>query len=203
MTLPVIWQLGGSWLSTAKMLKLAADNLLVDYQAAYEQLTEISTGAINHGTVVDLNRLPPNLELYCSYALLMGYAIENLIKGIIVCDAGITDPNFGGVVNFEDFRAVNRDDGRPWRIDTHGFLKLLKATAIRDDFFTDVEKETLRYLDKVVVWGGRYPVPKRQDPVNPFDLVCVEPISSPIPVIAGIYAKALSEMHRVGKEYGN
>ncbi len=204
-----IWQRGGSWLSAAEMLKRSADNLLVDYQAAYQQLDEQRSRAIAHGTILDLETLPPDLDLYCPYMLLMGYAVENLIKGIIVCGTGITDPNFDGKIDFGDFRAINRDNGGPWSIDKHGFLTLFKATIIREDLFTEDEKKVLQYLDKIVLWGGRYPVAKKQDPNRPIDIVCAEPpfigtpTVLPIPTVNNIYIKALEELHRICTQYGH
>jgi hypothetical protein len=186
------WQLGGSWLSTASMLKRAADNILVDYKVAYKDLNDqISRKDIETVT------LDPNLDLYCPYMLLMGYALENIIKGMIVCATGITDPSFNGVVNFADFRAVNRETGKPWSIDQHGFINLLKSSVIKEDLFSDEEMDMMQYLDKIVIWGGRYPVAKKYDPSHPHDLVCVEPIVSPLETIENIYDKAIKELFKL------
>ena len=199
-----IWKLPSAWISTAEMLKRSADNLLVDYQVAYQELNRQTSQAIATGVRTQIT-LPLDLDLYCPYMLLMGYAIENIIKGTIVCGTGITDSNFGGAVNFEDFRAINRENGAPWTIDQHGFLNLLKATAIRADLFNDDEKKVLQYLDVIIKWGGRYPVPKRAEPGRSPGFVCAEPpyIGAtnmlPIPAVSGIYGKALEEMKRSKK----
>jgi hypothetical protein len=195
------WQLGGSWISTADTLKRAADKILIDYQAAYRHLNEHTSRAINSGTVEQFT-LDPNIDFYCPYMLLMGYALENIIKGMIICGTGIADPTFGGAVNFADFRAINRDTSGPWRIDKHGFLNLLKATVIDNDLFSDAEKEMLKYLDKFVTWGGRYPVAKNFDPEHPHEVVCAEPIDSPLASIAAIYEKSIAEMYRLCRQYG-
>jgi len=201
-----IWKLSNAWISTAEMLKRSADKLLFNYQLAYQELNRQTSHAIASGERTQIT-LPPDLDLYCPYMLLMGYAIENLIKGAIICGTGLNDPDFGGAVNFDDFRAVNRENGAPWTIDQHGFINLLKVTAIRADIFNDDEKEVLQYLDIIIKWGGRYPVPKRQEPGRSSGFVCAEPpyIGSrnilPIPAVNSIYEKALEEMRRVCSQY--
>ena len=78
---------------------------------------------------------------------------------------------------------------------------------MQSNLFTPDEKRVLQYLDKIVIWGGRYPVPKKQDPTRPVDIVCAEPpfIGSPtvlpIPAVRGIYDKAFEEMHRICTQY--
>jgi len=195
------WQLGGSWISTADTLKRAADKILNEYQSAYGHLYEHTSSAMNRGTVEQFT-LDQNIDFYCPYMLLMGYALENIIKGMIICGTGIADPTFGGAVNFADFRAINRDTNGPWRIDQHGFLNLLKATVIDNNLFSDEEKDVLKYLDKFVTWGGRYPVAKNFDSEHPHEIVCVEPINSPLAAIAAIYEKSLTEMYRLCRQYG-
>ncbi len=201
-----IWKLSGAWISTAEMLKRSADNLLVDYQVAYQELNRQTSQAFASGVRTQITP-SLDLDLYCPYMLLMGYAIENLIKGTIICGTGIIDPNFGGAVNFEDFRAVNRENSAPWTIDQHGFPNLLKVTAIREDLFNDDEKRVLQYLDVIIKWGGRYPVPKRVEPGRSSGFVCAEPpyIGArnilPIPAVSSIYEKALEEMRRVCSQY--
>ena len=201
-----IWKLSNAWISTAEMLKRSADRLLSNYQLAYQELSRQTSQAIASGERTRIT-MPQDLDLYCPYMLLMGYAIENLIKGAIICGTGLSDPNFGGAVNFEEFRAINRENGAPWTVDQHGFINLLKVTAIRADLFNDDEKEVLKYLDIIIKWGGRYPVPKRQESGGSSGFVCAEPpyIGSrdtlPIPAVNSIYEKALEEMRRVCSQY--
>jgi len=201
-----IWKLSNAWISTAEMLKRSADKLLSDYLVAYEELSRQTSHAITSIERTQIT-MPQDLDLYCPYMLLMGYAIENLIKGVIICGTGSSDPSFGGAVNFEDFRAVNRENSAPWTIDQHGFINLLKVTAIRADLFNDDEVEVLKYLDIIIKWGGRYPVPKRQEPGRSSGFVCAEPpcIGSrntlPITAVKSIYEKALEEMWEVCSQY--
>jgi hypothetical protein len=83
------WQLGGSWLLMANMLKRSADKLLKDYLVAYEKLNDHTTRALTTGKMETFT-LDPDIELYCSYMLLMGYALENVIKGMVCLRNRIT-----------------------------------------------------------------------------------------------------------------
>jgi len=194
------WQQSTAWFATVDMLKMAADRLLDEYQVSQRRsMDQVSCSSDGHVRVpLEYN------DLYCPGMLLMGYAIENLIKGIIICGTGITDPTFGDAVNFEEFRAVNRrTKQRDLVITEHLFQNLLKADAIRSDLFTEDEKKVLHYLDRIVMWGGRYPVPKKREAKKheSIYLVCVEPLDSPIAAVRGIYDKARREMSEVCKRY--
>jgi hypothetical protein len=199
------WKLGRNWLYTAKMLKTAADKILIDYLAACERFPVIRGGAVSDD---------PDLDLYCPYMLLMGYALENILKGMIICESGIrNDPSFCGADHLKNFKVVFVDRENPSTVaEGHDFLHLFKAKVICEwcaETFNDAEMErALHLLHDAVMWSGRYPSPKKYDPTGDdpkninkarteddrLSFYCLEPIKSPIETVEVIYEKAMKKL---------
>ena len=85
--------------------------------------------------------------------MILGFALENLAKGIIVC----RDPKRVGGAHLED-----------WRRKGHKLAELFDWAGIP---VTDAEREVLNRTARLIAWKGRYPVPMNfdemtlQDPV--------------------------------------
>lgn len=85
------------------------------------------------------------------YFLLMGYSIENLLKGIVLSkQPGLLDKDKGKLSN---------------TILTHNLVKLAKNCDIN---ITLDERHLLEALTTSIVWEGKYPTPKEEDSMYPF-----------------------------------
>jgi|GEM_PF-2845554 len=197
------WQLGRYWLYTAKMLKNVADKILIDYLAAYRRPPVICD---------DIILSDPDLDLYCPYMLLMGYALENILKGMIICESGIKDPTFKSKDHLRDFK-VGFIDGKEHysKLTEHDLLHLLKAEVISKwciETFNDTEMTVMGLLHNSVMWSGRYPTPNKYDPTgddpkNPnktrnkddrLSFYCIEPPDTPIETVELIFDKAMKKL---------
>jgi hypothetical protein len=78
------------------------------------------------------------------YRMLMGFAIENLIKGILIAE--------GNVQVFQNGRLAKG-------FATHRLKK--NAALITGIEFTEIEKRLLDDLEPYVRWAGRYPIPQQ------------------------------------------
>jgi hypothetical protein len=77
------------------------------------------------------------------YRMLMGFSLENLLKGILVAEG------HAAIVN----KKLNPALGN------HGLKTLAdKVTGLK---ITKLEKRLLRDLEEYVLWAGRYPAPKQ------------------------------------------
>ncbi len=122
----------GIWLGEALQLKRAAELVLAELNGV---LSVYPHGRASY----------EDLSLFKAYMLLSGIAIENLVKGILVC----RDPSIVG---------NDKVDKVKWKGSSHGhdLAELAKQTGIP---FTLEEKGLFRRLSAFVVWGGRYPIP--------------------------------------------
>ena len=88
---------GVSWIYTARMLKAAADCIFKSQEESFDKYMRIDFPAIDRGEYTDEEAvlqaaLKPYLAMFPVYMLLMGYALENVFKGIIICDMFLRDP---------------------------------------------------------------------------------------------------------------
>ncbi len=123
-----------SWLNTAQDLKRSADLLLasaVNSHRTKPQDTRIVRGHMS------------------SYCLLMGFAFENLVKGVHLSSFSQS------ATPFDDARADWKDGG-------HGFTDL----ARRSIDLSDIEINVLRKLQEFVVWSGKYAIPNKPGRFN-------------------------------------
>ena len=130
-----------SWIETGVAWKTAADAVLAKIRQESSRKVTIEFGDSFMKTTANINLdvlLPP------IYMTMAGFAVENLIKGIIVRD----DPKL--------------IDGKSGRLHKDILNHRLIRLANRIGFIDVKDKEKTRILSKLtrfVVWAGRYPVP--------------------------------------------
>jgi len=136
-----------TWLLSAESLRDAAevvirreDEFLVPYLRAYDEAVKIAVAnAYAEGEKAGHAEIPCRTPNYPPALVLYAYAIENVLKGLIVAN----DPS---LIDGDKLNAVLR---------THELVDLAK----RADFVVHVEeKPVLRALSELSVWAGRYPV---------------------------------------------
>jgi hypothetical protein len=131
------WQI--NWDESANALKRAADHLLEIYQAnSAERNSRPGLHITAEGTPGWMDVY--DTELMKIYYMLMGYSIENRIKGIII-------------VNHPEYLT---EEGLE-KIDRHDIRNLLKENGITEFRAYD---DVFRELEKYVTWKGRYPISK-------------------------------------------
>lgn len=121
-----------AWLAQARQHKLAADALLPNLKEALS-LPPVLPGVQEK-----------RFAFVHSYMLLMGFAFENLIKGVLIG----RDPKF---VNREKLTSPISDRGG------HGITaKVEDLTKLKAD-----ELKLLQRIEEYLFWAGRYPLPLR------------------------------------------
>jgi hypothetical protein len=196
------WLRGTLWLTTAQMLKRAADKILADQQAALKR--NITMRESEHILVTDDRFISMwlDMQMLPVYMILTGYALEDLFKGIIICGTWLEDPSILSKDNFKDVRVPAKGSGQPMKIDKHGLRYLLGAEAMTLTFEED-EKAVMDDLDEYIMWAGRYPISKEYKPshIQPGGIVYVG--YGPFKVIDVIYEKSIKELERLNKLQGN
>ncbi len=145
-----------SWTSVSLGLKHAADRL---YDLQHDAtLRRIKRAIEEHGKVRDADRSRKlegeeledflDSQMISVYYLLMGYAIENLLKAILM----IQHPEYF------------KPDAKLADIGSHILVGLCKQCGIS---VQHEEVELLNKLTTYVVWQGRYPIPLQPDRMWP------------------------------------
>jgi hypothetical protein len=134
------------------------------------------------------------MELYPIYMLLAGYALENAFKGVIICGTWLYDHRCIRLDDFADLRVPVKNDVQCIQIDKHGLSRLLRARAMTLEFSPD-EKKVMAELDMHVLWGGRYPIPKRYELDKPFQVQPMVPFEEHYKIIDRIYDEATKELN--------
>jgi hypothetical protein len=150
------------------VLKIAADRIY----DVWEDACKLKTSRFFEGTNVrdDSYLLTRReMEMFPIYMLLMGYAFENLIKGIIICKMWLRDPNSVEKASLGKLKFTRKYGRGEYDITTHDFDRLLEAEVL-DIVPSDPEKDLLRELQECVIWGGKYPTPKEVKPNETFSL---------------------------------
>lgn len=109
-----------------------------------------------------------------SYFLLAGFAIENLIKGIIVYN----DPT------------VITKGKLDKKIDSHNIINL--AQKIDEFSFTEKQKEVCKKIEEAIPYWGRYPIPTKQGEVAPYTKITAERVK----VINSLFDELSSLLHK-------
>ena len=144
----VKWPLG--WKYKAQLLLKASEHIFDIYDAAYKRdlerfLDESSSDILEGEELEDFL----NSQLLSTSLLLKGFAIENLIKGIIYSQ----DPNR----LIEDDKGLYLDGKiKHHRLDE---LYLLAGLAKNKNAIDPETNEILEILEEVILWQGRYPIP--------------------------------------------
>lgn len=150
------WINGQYWEKEASVLKAAADRILDAWLKACEIYTSYHFKNINDSIYI---LCEDEIQMFPTYMLLMGYALENIIKGIIITKMSLSDPDSIKTKNFGELKfclknGTNRD------IKTHHFTKDLLEAKVIDILSSDREKELFNEIEACVIWGGKYPTPK-------------------------------------------
>lgn len=155
LTLQKVFQAGqkpANWLRSAERLRDAAETILsaevvkeIPYFRAHQEATQealsIACTATNKAGHAEIPCDPPN---YPPAQLLYAYAMENVLKGLIVVDdASVVDEN-----------KLNR------KLKSHDLLELSAAAGVT----VHVEEQPiLAALSDLSEWAGRYPVALRKE----------------------------------------
>lgn len=136
-----------SWLFRSENLKRAADHLFEIYHTAstrsMEQfVAEVKAGMREGGRVLEGQELEDllNSELVTIYLMLMGYSIENLLKGKLLQQ----NPQF--------FKPTNKMDD----FNKHDLIDLANRVGFK---LTKSERAILKELTNYILWQGKYPIP--------------------------------------------
>jgi hypothetical protein len=136
-----------SWLFRSENLKRAADHLFEIYHTAstrsIEQfVVEVKAGLSEGGRVLEGQELEDfrDSELVTIYLMLMGYAIENLLKGKLLQQ----NPHF--------FKPKDKMDG----FNGHDLVLLANRIGFK---LTKEDRASLKELTNYILWQGKYPIP--------------------------------------------
>jgi hypothetical protein len=119
------------WRHTATKLRRAAELVWAGSEAAWKQLQADPLGYL------EKNAWGPDIHLYEQYFLLMGFALENALKGILVAQGRSAEEAIKG---------------------SHKLTGLVATCGI------ELSEDELRLLDNVevfAVWKGRYQTPRK------------------------------------------
>ena len=139
-----------AWKRKATRLKYAADRLFDLYDEAttrflqrFSKEAEEGIGPVaawHSATEAELGREVTDISLITEYCLLMGYALENLLKGVLMAK----HPEYF------------KPDSKIKNICSHKLVSLYKRCSLH---VTADEEELLKKLTDHIEWVGKYPVP--------------------------------------------
>lgn len=205
------WKEGFSWLDMANTLKTSADTIHEELLAADQRFiqniwknSEVKQDeeGIKVRTKGDiLSYGDSEMGLYPMYMSQVGYALENLFKGIIICGMWLDNPK--SIDGLNDFQALffpikGNTTQRPITIKTHDLIALLTAKDISLKFGEEKKKVLIKLID-FILWGGRYPVPLKLDTGDPIFMRVMAPYDEPEEheMIEKIYQTAKTELARL------
>ncbi|MFZ3148420.1 MAG: hypothetical protein WA137_05205 [Methanothrix sp.] len=154
------WQNGSYWLSMATTLKAAADKIFDVWMNAckrYENLKEEDGYLVTDDYIITIDR---EMLLFPVYMLLMGYALENLVKGIIISEMRRIDPKSIDRENLGDLLLPWKDGVGKCSITTHIFKHLFNIKYCNINLPNE-EMRLLEEIEEYVLSGGKYPTPKK------------------------------------------
>lgn len=151
---PIMFKYGflepSSWIRKATRLKYAADQLYEIYETSNARYLERFTEAAEAGTgpVIVWHKAPQaelgkeiaDISLLTEYCLLMGYAIENLLKGLLMA------------IHPDYFKSGTKVTA----VQSHSLINLCKRCSVA---ITPDEEDLLTRLTEHIVWVAKYPVP--------------------------------------------
>lgn len=196
------WQNGTNWYNTARTLKNAADKIRESYLEGYHNLNKIIMDSLCSGAQLQTTHEDfIDIDMYPVFMMLMGYSIENIFRGIIICGEWLENRDSVDLtIDYAKLKAQVRDDATSsgMSLDKHGLRRLLNAKHMGIKF-SDDEKNMMDELDEFVKWVGRYPVPLVHDPNDPYCFRKLQPIELPYPyqIIDTLYIKAMEELERL------
>ena len=126
------------WLEKARALRRASDHLFIRFE---EERQVYEEGYFDSS----FELAPPDSAL----ALLLGFAIENLLKGLYVSTQKIANP---------------RRLGDLGRVSRHELLDIAKEVAGKlGEQLSTRDLDILAAVEQTIVWRGRYPTPTDVD----------------------------------------
>jgi len=184
-------------------MKEAADMFREAYLKGYNHVDRLVKDSFRRGEVLYTTAGEDfvDIDKYSVFMMLMGYSMENLFRGIIICGEWLEDPDsIDEIVNYNEFKAHIKGSGEANLIlMSHGLRRLLGARHMSITF-TEEEKNMMDDLDEFITWKGRYPVPKEYNPSDPTGLKdsieVLQPLnpSYPYQIIDSIYSKSLEKL---------
>jgi hypothetical protein len=183
------------WHITATMLKTAADKILEVHLNAvqrYTNLKEEDGYLVTDDYYISIHN---EMRLFPVYMLLMGYAIENCVKGIIICGKWLQEPNSIKGAKYEKLNALRKGKRGHVRLKSHNLIGLFDAEVVNINL-SPPEQEMLEELRKSVVYNGRYPIPLD---LNDYSSSVVWIPDKRPKIINGIYDKTILELDRLSK----
>jgi hypothetical protein len=171
-----------AWLRSAGRLRDAAEAILkheLPAERAYSQAREIAdeearAESVRNDTgvgVADIKAIAPN---YPPAQLLYAYAIENVLKGLIV----LKRP---GLI---------REDELDGELKTHDLKKLAKKAKVTVD---QQEGPVLEALTRLSMWAGRYPIAPAPSVDTPNPNVWLD-YGSDDPIMRAFFERAYKEL---------
>lgn len=202
------WKDGFAWLEMADTLIEAAQSIHINYVATLEcflhqfwekeKRPEATYANLSNGRKV-LTGFPNGWNLYAVYMHMAGLAIENLFKGIIISEMWLDNTDYiDRIDDFEKLSAPLKGSMKQMmRLGKHGLTDLFAAEYLNLTY-KDEEIDILKRLDTFILWGGRYPSPKKYDIV--FQRT-TPPTGEPqeYEAIGRIYMKARGELKRLSR----
>jgi len=129
-----------SWFKMAESLISAGELLEPMILETWEKLRQV-----HHTESDDIG----NIRYLGTYFMLMAYAIENILKGMII---------FNNRIGFRQY--LKRTGNLPPRLKSHKLYNLAIRARIEID---EAEEDLLRRMTRSARWKGRYPVPLDYD----------------------------------------
>ncbi|MDL4840334.1 HEPN domain-containing protein [Aquibacillus rhizosphaerae] len=159
----------GEWLSFAEELMHSAEILWKQNDGTIRsEITHDKIEVLESREVSGISR---------SYFLLVGFAIENLLKGLIVFD----DP-------------TTITSGKIKRIKTHKITNLIKE--ISEINLSEEELEICKKIEEAIPYWGRYPIPLEAANISP-DIGITPEMRE---VIRGMYSRLASILYHKVKD---
>lgn len=198
------WKEGFSWLEMASILKTSADTLHNEFNEANKKFLQRVFGdsivkKVNDGMEFRLERdllsyHDSKMDFYPIYMSQIGYALENLFKGIIICRMWLSDPkSIDDVGDFKTLRVPIRGSTEPISINTHDLIPLHTAAMISSKFDKNNRIILIKLVD-FIKWGGRYPIPLELDTGDPLFMRVIAPYDEPEE------HKAIERMYNISKK---
>jgi hypothetical protein len=164
------WKDGFEWLTMAETLRATANNIRGTFLAAeqrfFQDIYENAEIKIDEDTIhIKRNFAPvppdPEMDMYRVYMGQAGYAIENLLKGIIISGMWLDDPK--SIDDVDDFRNLSfplkKSTDKPKSMKTHDIVNNLLDAKNLNLTFEPEEEKVMRKLTHFIKWGGRYTSP--------------------------------------------
>jgi hypothetical protein len=143
-----------SWLGHARTLRQAAEDLWNSGNAhSREPGSELGVTVLVNWTSPDFMRPDTGGSTREVCFMVFGFALENLVKGIIVC----RDPTL-----------VSKDRLRRWHGNEHDLAALFVRAAVS---LSEQEHQLLERTTRITEWKGRYPVAMNFDEVGAQDWI--------------------------------